>query len=86
MVKTALRKYSDRIEIVASTPAKREEKWHALLKDKNAELVQLVDQDSYEVLKSSPASQDPRVAWVVFPRRGEANTLPVIDPKKLPST
>jgi nicotinic acid mononucleotide adenylyltransferase/uridine phosphorylase len=82
MVKTALRKYSDRIEVVASTPAKRE----ALLKDKNAEqLVQLVDKDSYEALKFSPASQDPRLAWVVFPRRGESNTSPVVVPKKLPS-
>jgi hypothetical protein len=54
MLKTALRKFSDRIEVVASTPAKREERWHALLKDKNTEqLVQLVDKDSYEVLKSS---------------------------------
>ena len=33
MVKTALRKYSDRIEVVASTPAKREETWHTPLND-----------------------------------------------------
>ena len=85
MLKTALRKFSDRIEVVASTSAKREERWHALLKDKNTEqLVQLVDKDSYEVLKSSPASQDPRLAWVVFPRHGELNTLPVINHQKLP--
>ena len=66
MVKKALQKYGDRVEVVTA-PGNREEKTRALLQDRNIEqLVQFIDSDSYQALKSSPVSQDPRLLWMVF--------------------
>ena len=73
MLKRALQKHADRVEIVASTTAQAEQRKRALLEDKNVErLFQLVPADAYKDLKFSSGSQDPRLVWVVFPlvRRG----------------
>ncbi len=72
MLKRALQKHSDRVEIVASTKAEAEQKKRALLEDKRIErLFELVPAVAYKDLKVSPGSQDPRLVWVVFPLEEE---------------
>jgi hypothetical protein len=85
MVKDALRKYSDRVEVVTA-PGNREEKTRALLENKNIErLVQFVDSDSYRAVKSSPVSQDPRLLWMIFSLKQPGSPAPALDPKTLPA-
>ena len=85
MVKDALRKYSDRVEVVTA-PGSREEKTRALLANKNIErLVQFVDSDSYQAVKSSPVSQDPRLLWMIFSLKQPGSPAPALDPKTLPA-
>ena len=85
MVKRALQKYGDRVEIVTA-PGNREEKTRALLQDRNIEqLVQFVDSDSYQAMKSSPVSQDPRLLWMVFSLKKPGSPAPALDPKTLPA-
>ena len=80
MVKKALQKYGNRVEVVTA-PGSREEKTRALLENKNIErLVQFIDSDSYQAVKSSPVSQDPRLLWMVFSLK-QPGTL---DPRTLP--
>src|SRR5499426_4740295 len=68
MLKRALEKHSDRIEIAASTRAKAEQRKRSLLEDKNVERVfEFVPADTYEALKVSPDRQNPRLVSVVFP-------------------
>jgi len=65
MVKKALQKYADRVEIVTGDS---EEKARSLLGDKNVEqMIRFVDEESHEAARSSPANQDPRLLWVVAP-------------------
>ena len=85
MVKDALRKYRDRVEVVTA-PGSREEKTHALLENKNTErLIQFVDSDSYQVVKSSPVSQDPRLLWMIFSLKQPGSPAPALDLKTLPA-
>ena len=85
MVKKALQKYGDRVEVVTA-PGNREEKTRALLQDRNIEqLVQFIDSDSYQAVKSSPVSQDPRLLWMVFSLKKPGSPAPALDPKTLPS-
>jgi hypothetical protein len=85
MVKDALRKYRDRVEVVTA-PGSREEKTRALLENKNIErLVQFVDSDSYQAVKSSPVSQDPRLLWMIFSLKQPGSPAPALDPKTLPA-
>src|SRR5262245_54862230 len=68
MLKRALEKHSDRIEIAASTRAKAEQRKRSLLEDKNVErLFEFVPADTYEALKVSPDRQNPRLVSVMFP-------------------
>src|SRR5262245_50400213 len=70
MLKRALEKQSDRIEIAASTRAKAEQRKRSLLEDKTVErLYELIpaDTDTYKALKVSPDGQNPRLVSVVFP-------------------
>ena len=61
MVKKALQKYGDRVEIVTA-PGNGEEKFRALLEDRNIErLVQFIDSDSYQAVKSLPINQNPKL-------------------------
>ena len=63
MVKKALQKYGDRLEIVTGDS---EEKARSLLGDRNVEqLIRFVDEESYKAARSSPVNQDPRLLWVV---------------------
>src|SRR5499427_10976980 len=63
MVKKALQKYGDRVEIVTGDG---EEKARSLLKDGNVEqLIRFIDEESYKAARSSPLNQDPRLLWVV---------------------
>jgi uridine phosphorylase len=74
MLKRALEKHSDRIEIAASTRAKAEQRKRSLLEDKNVERVfEFVPADTYEALKVSPDRQNPRLVSVVFPLVEERN-------------
>jgi uridine phosphorylase len=74
MLKRALEKHSDRVEIVASTRAKAEQRRRSLLEDKNVErLFEFVPADTYEALKVSPDRQNPRLVSVVFPLVEERN-------------
>ena len=85
MVKKALQKYGDRVEIVTA-PGNREEKTRALLQDRNIEqLVQFIDSDSYQAVKSSPVSQDPRLLWMIFSLKKPGSPAPALDPKTLPA-
>jgi nicotinic acid mononucleotide adenylyltransferase len=84
MVKKALQKYGDRVDIVTAL-GNREEATRALLQDRNIEqLVQFIDSDSYQALKSSAVSQDPRLLWMVFSLKRPGSPTPAIDPKTLP--
>jgi hypothetical protein len=68
MLRKALEKYGDRLEIVAANTAQAEEKKRALVEDKNiAQLFQIVSADSYNELRQSLDGQDPKVAWLIFP-------------------
>ena len=85
MVNKALQKYGDRVEVVTA-PGNREEKTRALLQDRNIEqLVQFIDSDSYQTVKSSPVSQDPRLLWMVFSLKKPGSPAPALDLKTLPS-
>ena len=75
MLKRALQKHGDRVEIVASTKAQAEQRKRALLEDKNLErLFQLVSADVYKDLKLSPGGQDPKLAWLVFPLEAKSSS------------
>ena len=65
MVKKALQRYGDRVEVV-TTSGDGEQKTQALLGDRNVEqLIRFIDEDSYKAARSSPVNQDPRLLWVV---------------------
>ena len=84
MVKKALQKYGNRVEVVTAAGS-REEKTRALLENKNIErLVQFIDSDSYQAVKSSPVSQDPRLLWMVFSLKQPGSPAPALDPRTLP--
>ena len=75
MLKRALKKHGDRVEIVASTTAQAEQRKRALLEDKNLErLFQLVSADAYKDLKLSRGGQDPKLAWLVFPLEAKSSS------------
>jgi len=79
MVKKALQKYGDRVEIVTAT-GDSEEKMRSLLGDANVEqLIRFIDEESYKAARSSPANQDPRLLWVVVPLKKRGNSSPPID-------
>jgi uridine phosphorylase len=74
MLKRALQKHGDRIEIVASTKAHAEQRKRTLMDDKNVErLFELVPADAYRGLKVSPDRQNPKLVSVVFPLVGESD-------------
>jgi hypothetical protein len=83
MVKKALQKYGDRVEIVTATDDS-EEKARSLLRDGNVEqLIRFVDEESYKASRSSSANQDPRLLWVIASAK-QGRVSPDIDPKNLP--
>jgi nicotinic acid mononucleotide adenylyltransferase len=83
MVKKALQKYGDRVEVV-TTSGDSEEKTRSLLEDRNVEqLIRFIDGDSYKAVQSSPVTQDPRLLWVVVSLKRQGAS-PAIDPKTLP--
>jgi nicotinic acid mononucleotide adenylyltransferase len=85
MVKKALQKYGDRVEIVTA-PGNREETTRALLQDRNIEqLVQFIDSDSYQAVQSSSATQDPKLLWMIFSLKKPGRQAPPLDPATLPS-
>ena len=67
MVKKALQKYGERVEIVTAT-GDGEEKARSLLEDGNVEkLIRFIDEESYKAARSSSLNQNPRLLWVVAP-------------------
>ena len=81
MVKKALQKYGDRVEVVTA-PGNGEEKFRALLEDRNIErLVQFIDSDSYQAVKSLPINQNPKLLWMVFSLKQADGSAPALDPK-----
>src|SRR5262245_18896885 len=76
MLKRALEKHSDRIEIAASTRAKAEQRKRSLLEDKNVErLFEFVSADTYKALKVSPDHQSTRLVSVAVPLVEEGSFL-----------
>jgi phosphopantetheine adenylyltransferase len=81
MVKQALQKYDDRVEIVTAA-GNREDIVRALLRDGNIEqLVRFIDVDSYRMKSFAAVTQDPKLLWAVF---SQGNPPPPMDPKTLP--
>ena len=79
MVKKALQKYGDRVEVV-TTPGDSDEKIRSLLGDRNVEqLIRFIDEDSYKVARSAPVNQDSRLLWVVVPLKNQGSSSPAID-------
>src|SRR5215831_5170962 len=77
MVKKALQKYGDRVEIVTAT-GDSEEKARSLLGDKNVEqLIRFIDEESYKAARSSPGNQDPRLLWIVVPLKQGRSSLAI---------
>jgi uridine phosphorylase len=81
MLRKALDKHSDRVEIVAATTPQAEDRRQALLEDKHVEqLFQIVSAGSYKDLQSSPGSRHPKLVWLRFPLEdGAAFKGPVMD-------
>jgi hypothetical protein len=76
MIRKALQKHGERVEVLVSTPVQKEQRKRALLDDPDIERVyQLFGADSYRALKSSPSDLSPKVAWVVFPLAEEEVSL-----------
>jgi uridine phosphorylase len=68
MLRNALEKHGDRVEIVAATTEQVEGRKRALLENKNIEQIfQLVSADSYKDLQSSSGSRHPKLIWLIFP-------------------
>jgi hypothetical protein len=68
MLQKALQDHGDRLEIVGVNRAEAEAKKRALIEDNNiAQVFQIVSANSYRELRSSPVSQGPKLAWLVFP-------------------
>ena len=85
MVKKALQKYGDRVEVITAS-GNGEKKFRALLEDRNIErLVQFIDSDSYQAVKSLPINQNPKLLWMVFTLQQADGSAPALDPKTLPS-
>jgi len=79
MVKKALQKYGDRVEIVTGT-GDSEEKPRSLLRDRNVEqLIRFIDEDSYKVARSAPVDQDPRLLWVVASAKQQGGSSQTTD-------
>jgi hypothetical protein len=81
MLRKALGKHADRVEIVAATTSQVEDRRRALVEDKNiTQVFQIVSADSYEELRSAAHGQDPKLAWLIFPLEdGAAFKGPVTD-------
>ena len=85
MVKKALQKYGDRVEVVTA-PGNGEEKFRALLEDRNIErLVQFIDSDSYQAVKSLPINQNPKLLWMIYSLKQAKGSAAPLDPKSLPA-
>src|SRR5262245_24034576 len=77
MLKKALQKYGDRVEIVTAT-GDSEEKMQSLLGDGNVEqLIRFIDEESYKAARSSPGNQDPRLLWIVVPLKQGRSSLAI---------
>jgi hypothetical protein len=75
MVRAALQKHSDRLEIVAANTAQAEEKKRALVEDNNiAQLFQIVPAASHKESRVAPMSQDSKTVWLSFPLEEGANS------------
>jgi len=85
MIKHALRKYGDRVDVVTA-PRSRDEITRALLQNQNVErLIQFIDGTDYQALQTSQVSQDSRVLWRVFQLKQLERQAPALDPKTLPA-
>ncbi len=85
MVRQALRKYGDRVEVVTA-PGSREDKVRALLENKNIErLIQFIDSAAYKAVKSSPGAHDQKLQWMIFSLKQADTPTPALDPKTLPA-
>ena len=87
MVRSALRNYGDRVEVVTA-PGTREEKIRGLLEDRNIErLVQFIDSDAYRRAEIGVASQSRSKAAVdgISSEAAVEVSAPAVDPKTLPA-
>jgi uridine phosphorylase len=68
MLRKALEKHGDRVEIVAATTREVEDRRRALLDNKDIEqLFQLVAAGSRKDLQPSPGNRHPKLVWLTFP-------------------
>jgi hypothetical protein len=68
MLRKALEKHGDRVEIEAATIPEVEDRRRALLENKEIEqLFQIVATGSHKDFQPSPGSQHPKLVWLTFP-------------------
>jgi hypothetical protein len=81
MLRKALQKHTDRVEIAPATTAQAEEKKRALVADKNIEqLFLIVSPVSDNESRISPDSQDRKIVWLTFPlEEGRHSKGPAVD-------
>jgi hypothetical protein len=81
MLRAALQKHSERVEIVAASASQAEEKKRALVADKNIDqLFQIVPATSHKESRVSTVSQNSKTVWLTFPLEdGAAFKGPVMD-------
>jgi hypothetical protein len=82
MVRKALREYGERVEVSASPAAEMDAKRRALLAGNNI----FIGQDSFDQLKSSPDSHNPKLAWTVFSLEDEAMPRRPVDTRSFTPT
>jgi hypothetical protein len=81
MLRAALQKHSDRVEVVAASASQAEEKKRALVADKNIDqLFQIVPPASHKESRVSTVSQNSKTVWLTFPLEdGAAFKGPIMD-------
>jgi uridine phosphorylase len=81
MLRAALQKHRDRVEIVPATTAQAEEKKRALVADKNIDqLFLIVPAASHNESRVSPDSQASKTVWLTFPlEEGADSKAPAVD-------
>lgn len=86
MLKKALHKYGERVEVLSGTPAQREDRTRAILAEEGAERsIQFVSQNGYKALQSSTTNGGPNQMWVIIPMDEEGNFRPATGARTLSS-
>jgi nicotinic acid mononucleotide adenylyltransferase/uridine phosphorylase len=85
MLKKALQKYGERVEVLAATPAESEDRTRAIQTEKSGERsIRLISQNGYKALPPS-AANDANYMWVIIPLDEEGNFRPASAAQALPA-